>query len=70
MSANHSSGHDHDAHEQAADAVFKSSFDADVQQELLQEDSEAWYNVTGELLTIVTCGVAFFIFIVWLITRS
>jgi hypothetical protein len=36
---------------------------------LLEEDSEAWYNVTGELLTIVTIGVAFFIFIVLLISR-
>jgi hypothetical protein len=61
-------GHDEHGHE-AADAVFKKSFDAEVQEALLQEDSEAWFNVTGELLTIVTLGVAFFIFIVWLISR-
>lgn len=62
--------HDHDEHgHEAADAVFKKSFDAEVQEALLQEDSEAWFNVTGELLTIVTLGVAFFIFIVWLISR-
>ena len=58
----------HDAHHEA-DAVFKNAFDAESQQQLLQEDSEAWHNVTGELLTIVTVGVAFFTFIVWLISR-
>ena len=59
---------DHDAHGEA-DAVFKSAFDAESQRQLLREDSEAWHNVTGELLTIVTVGVAFFSFIVWLISR-
>lgn len=63
----HDDAHGHDAGE--ADAVFRQAFDAESQQELLQEDSEAWYNVTGELLTIVTIGVAFFTFIVWLISR-
>jgi hypothetical protein len=53
----------------APDAVFRNAFDSEDQKLLLEEDSEAWYNVTGELLTIVTLGVAFFIFIVWLISR-
>jgi hypothetical protein len=53
----------------APDAVFRSAFDSEDQKQLLEEDSEAWYNVTGELLTIVTIGVAFFIFIVLLISR-
>jgi hypothetical protein len=53
----------------APDAVFRSAFDSEDQKQLLEEDSEAWYNVTGELLTIVAVGVAFFIFIVVLISR-
>ena len=62
------SGHgDHDSG--APDAVFRSAFDSEDQKQLLEEDSEAWYNVTGELLTIVAVGVAFFIFIVVLISR-
>ncbi len=60
-------GEDHGA--DAPDAVFRKAFDSEDQKLLLEEDSEAWYNVTGELLTIVTIGVAFFIFIVWLISR-
>ncbi len=70
------SGHDHesdpgDHHGDASapDAVFRSAFDSEDQKQLLEEDSEAWYNVTGELLTIVAVGVAFFIFIVVLISR-
>ena len=49
--------------------MFRSAFDSEDQKQLLEEDSEAWYNVTGELLTIVAVGVAFFIFIVVLISR-
>ncbi|MEY4180587.1 MAG: hypothetical protein RLY70_4161 [Planctomycetota bacterium] len=72
-------GSDHDSHDHGAgdhhgdasapDAVFRSAFDSEDQKQLLEEDSEAWYNVTGELLTIVAVGVAFFIFIVVLISR-
>jgi hypothetical protein len=63
------SGH-RDHHDSGApDAVFRSAFDSEDQKQLLEEDSEAWYNVTGELLTIVAVGVAFFIFIVVLISR-
>lgn len=58
----------HDSHADSSDA-FHQSFDADARKELLQEDSEAWHNVTGELLTIVTIGVLFFAFIVWIISR-
>ena len=63
----HSHGDHHDSG--APDAVFRSAFDSEDQKQLLEEDSEAWYNVTGELLTIVAVGVAFFIFIVVLISR-
>lgn len=69
MAADHAH-HDHDAH--GADdpnAVFNQAFDAEVKEALMAEDSEAWNNVTGELLTIVSLGVAFFIFIVWVISR-
>jgi hypothetical protein len=62
--------HSHGDHDSGApDAVFRSAFDSEDQKQLLEEDSEAWYNVTGELLTIVAVGVAFFIFIVVLISR-
>lgn len=64
--SDHSTGHD--THDDSAQ-VFQQAFDADVQNALLQEDSEAWNNVTGELLTIVAVGVSFFAFIVWIISR-
>jgi hypothetical protein len=63
------SGHGDHHDSGAPDAVFRSAFDSEDQKQLLEEDSEAWYNVTGELLTIVAVGVAFFIFIVVLISR-
>jgi len=64
---------DHAHHDHAADdpdQVFNQAFDEEVKTALMSEDSEAWNNVTGELLTIVTLGVAFFVFIVLVISRS
>ena len=72
MAADHAH-HDHDTHgahgADDPDQVFNQAFDAEVKEALMKEDSEAWNNVTGELLTIVTLGVAFFIFIVLVISR-
>ncbi|MFM7843825.1 MAG: hypothetical protein ACKOBW_10695 [Planctomycetota bacterium] len=61
---------DHEAHVDSGNHnqdVYHNAFDAEVREALKQEDSEAWNNVTAELLTIVAVGVAFFAFIVWII---
>lgn len=57
----------HNESDHPHDDVYHTAFDAEVREALLKDDSEAWNNVTTELLAIVAAGVAFFAFVVWII---
>lgn len=38
--------------------VYRRAFDVGTQQRLIEDDQQAWHNVTGILITIVSCGLA------------
>jgi hypothetical protein len=46
--------------------VWTAQFSEEVRAAQLQEDSDAWYAVTGLLLTIICTGVALAVVTAWL----
>ena len=47
-------------------SVWDSKFSKETQIELLNEDSKAWYAVTGLLLAIITTGLTLAVITAWL----
>lgn len=50
-------------------AVWKASFSEETRADQVQEDSDAWYAVTGLLLAIISTGVCLAIFTAWMCSR-
>ena len=46
--------------------VWKKSFSQAARDQQVQEDSDAWYGVTGLLLTIISFGLSLALFTVWM----
>lgn len=53
-------------HEQG---VWKASFDEEVQEQQMADDSQAWRAVTGLLLAIITVGVTLAFFTAYVCSR-
>ena len=68
MTAN-ATGH---ATEHTADpgaSVWDTAFVPAEQKELLEDDRQAWYGITGLLMAIICGGVSLFGFCAWLMSR-
>ena len=47
--------------------VWNETFDESTREAQVEEDSQAWYAVTGLLLTIICIGVTLAVFTVWIV---
>lgn len=53
-----------DAHDDRP--VWRAAFDEETRAEQMEEDSAAWYAVTGLLLFIISTGVCLAMFTAWM----